>query len=136
MNAFVIYRPIGWLLLALVVLGGCSAGSGPKLAPVSGLVRYKGQAIKDIAVVFHTAEGLMASGVTGADGKFQLSTLNPGDGATIGEQHVTFVYKDPEERVTPPPSPIPLRYRLAETSNTTVAVERKTNEFTFDLTEK
>jgi hypothetical protein len=106
------------------------------LAPVSGTVRYKGQPIKDIAVVFHTGQGMLASGITDAEGKFQLSTIKPGDGATIGEQKVTFVYKDPTENVNPPPSPIPLRYRLAETSETSVVVERKNNDFTFDLTEK
>jgi hypothetical protein len=78
----------------------------------------------------------MASGITDAEGKFQLSTISPGDGAPLGEQKVTFVYKDPTENVNPPPSPIPLRYRTAETSGTTVTVERKSNDFTFDLTEK
>jgi hypothetical protein len=128
-------RVVRWLLVALLAACGCSSSSGPKLAPVSGVVRYKGQPIKDIAVVFHAPEGLLASGITDAEGKFQLSTISPGDGAPVGEQQVTFVYKDPTENVDPPPSPIPLRYRTAETSRTTVTVERKSNEFTFDLTE-
>lgn len=124
-----------WLVMALIV-AGCSASSGPKLAPVRGVVRYKDQPIKDIAVVFHTQSGMLASGTTDAAGKFQLSTIYAGDGATIGEQQVTFVYKDPTENVNPPPSPIPLRYRLVETSGTTVVVEKKNNDFTFDLTDK
>jgi hypothetical protein len=136
MKDFTPQIPARWLLMTLAVVAGCSSNSGPKLAPVSGTVRYKGQPIKDIAVVFHTEQGMLASGITDAEGKFQLSTINPGDGATIGEQKVTFVYKDPTENVNPPPSPIPLHYRTAETSGTTVVVERKSNDFTFDLTEK
>lgn len=135
MNALIPPR-FGGLLVGLVLLAGCSSGNGPTLAPVSGAVRFKGQPMKDIAVVFYSGQGMMASGLTNAEGKFQLSTLSPGDGAPVGEQRVTFVYKDPAESVIPPPSTIPLRYRLAETSGTTVVVEKKHNDFTFDLTEK
>jgi hypothetical protein len=123
-------------LLTLLAVAGCSFNSGPALAPAGGVVRYKGQPIKDIAVVFHAEKGMMASGITDAEGRFRLSTMQPGDGATLGEQKVTFAYKDPTENVNPPPSPIPLRYRVVETSGTTAVVEKKDNEFTFELKDK
>jgi hypothetical protein len=124
----------GGLLLVLGALSGCSSG-GPKLAPAGGIVRYKGKPMKDIAVVLHAEQGLMASGITDAEGRFQLSTLAPGDGAPLGEHKVTLVYKDPTENVNPPPSTIPLRYRQAETSGLTAVVENKKNDFTFELTD-
>jgi hypothetical protein len=91
--------------------------------------------MKDIAVVFHGSDGLLASGITDADGSFRLSTVNPGDGAPIGEHKVTLVYKDPTENVNPPPSPIPLRFRLSETSGIHVVVTEAANQFTFELTD-
>lgn len=74
------------------VIAGCSAGvDRPETAPVSGTVVYKGQPVEGATVSF-MADGAprAASGVTDADGKFQLSTFELNDGALIGEHVVTI----------------------------------------------
>jgi len=87
-----------WSLLVsagVLVLGATGCG-GPKPNPVKGSVTLDGQLVDNAHVVFTPVEGnKVASGVTGADGTFELTTDKQGDGAVPGEYKVTVTYTDP-----------------------------------------
>jgi hypothetical protein len=97
--------------VALAVLAGCQAGSKLGTVPVSGTVTLDGQAVADVAVAFKpkASGGRGAVGVTAADGKFTLTTLQSGDGALPGSYAVTLTKSAAvEARPVPPidkPSP-------------------------------
>ena len=76
---------------ALAFVIGCGGGaSGPKVYPVTGTVTYNGQAVEGAVVAFHgEAATKMATGTTDAQGRFELTTYKPGDGAVAGKHRVT-----------------------------------------------
>jgi hypothetical protein len=84
-------RPLVHYLLAVllvVVLGGCGK-NGPNTAPVTGTVKLDGKPVAGAAVLFSPkAGGRPASGVTDETGSFALTTLEPRDGALLGEHTV------------------------------------------------
>ena len=88
--------------VALVVLAGCEARSELGTAPVSGTVTLDGQAVAGVAVTFKpkASGGRVAVGVTGANGKFTLTTLQSGDGALPGSYAVTLT-KSAADEATP-----------------------------------
>ena len=83
---------LGLLFFGLAAIG-CGGGSSdaPELAPVSGIVTMAGQPKGDLNVTFYPESGdRPATGVTGPDGTFTLSTLNTGDGAPVGTNKVAI----------------------------------------------
>jgi hypothetical protein len=77
--------------LSLTFALGCGVESDrPQTYPVSGTVMYNGEAVDGATVAFWT-EGAprSATGVTGAEGKFQLSMYEANDGAPAGNQVIT-----------------------------------------------
>jgi hypothetical protein len=73
---------------------GCSAkpyqDQRPKVVPVHGVVRFNGKPLDGARVTFsNTAAGISAYGVTDAEGKFTLTTFEPGDGAAPGHYQIT-----------------------------------------------
>lgn len=121
----------------------------PKPIPVHGLVRYNGKPLDGARVTFdNTAVGVSAYGVTDADGKFTLTTFEPGDGAVPGPQKIAVVkaqetghaaVKDapPVFRSGGAPHPrwlIPKRYSSVATSGLTAeVVEGSDKEIILDL---
>ncbi len=83
-----------WVLIAFcaALVIGCSGGGGPQTAPVSGTVTYDGQPVAGVKVVFIPKEGgsRNASGVTDAQGRFQLTMFEENDGAVPGEYSVSI----------------------------------------------
>lgn len=80
------------LFLAVVVTSiGCGGPDRPELAAVSGKVMFNGQPVEGAEVVFRM-EGTSrhATGTTGADGSYKLTTFEPADGAVPGEHSVTI----------------------------------------------
>jgi hypothetical protein len=74
-----------WLV---AVLGGC--GGGPELHPVSGTVSYRGEMVQGATVTFRCEEAnTIATGTTDAQGRFELSTYQAGQGAVAGKHTVT-----------------------------------------------
>jgi hypothetical protein len=77
--------PIAWLLL----FAGCSDSSvagRPKPVQVTGTVFYNSQPCADAKVVFMPqGHQYAAVGQTNSDGKFELQTFEPKDGAVPGE---------------------------------------------------
>lgn len=77
----------------LVAASGCGS-SGPKLEKVTGKVTLDGQPLAGANVNFEPEDystGLQAaSGRTGTDGTYSLSTFTSGDGAMVGKYKVTI----------------------------------------------
>ena len=88
----------GWLsalccMVAVVTLGGCSRPTvegRPALAAASGTVLYQQKPVEGATVLFIPVDhGYAATGRTDANGKFQLRTFDPDDGAAPGKFTVT-----------------------------------------------
>src|SRR5262245_17715200 len=127
---------IALIVLAAAAAGGCSAKPyqehRPKVVPVSGMVRYNGKPLDGARVTFsNTAAGISANGLTDAQGKFTLTTFEPGDGAAPGHYQITVTKAvetgHPTAKTAPPifrsggaPRPrwlIPPKYGNLATSN-------------------
>lgn len=73
----------------VLMLAGC--GRGVTLVPVAGVVQVDGQPLPGGAITVAPADGRPASAVIGPDGRFTLSTFEPGDGVMPGRHQVTVV---------------------------------------------
>ncbi len=85
---------------------GCGAGDDrPGTAPVSGTVIYRDQPVAGAMVSF-IADGAprAATGETDEQGRFTLTTFDPGDGAVLGP-HVVTVYKSKASMTIAGPDP-------------------------------
>lgn len=83
------------LLLAAISFLGCSSG-GPAMAPVSGVVTYKGAPVEGAVVSFTSADAPRgSSGTTDAQGIYKLSTFGEFDGAPLGSFRVSVIKLDP-----------------------------------------
>lgn len=135
-----------------LALSGCGgAKDAPELAPASGSITYQGKPLVKAQVVFASETGARVShGITDENGRYQLGTFLPGDGAVVGKQRVTVVAQGPP-RPPPPGTPgagmpggpslpgLPLiseKYFQPQTSGLTAEVRpREDNVFDIELTE-
>ena len=95
------------LVLAMCVgslVCGCSGEGDFKVAKVSGQVACQGQPVANVLVQLIPtatgeggATGKSAIGTTDANGNFELSTYQPGDGAVVGTHSVKAGSQDPEK---------------------------------------
>jgi len=131
-----------WLAVGGVLAGFLAAGCGQSpTVKVTGTVTIKGQPAENVQVTFLPAEGRAATGVTDAQGRFELSTFKPGDGAMPGQQTVTLGEYYPPGKPPPMPrgnEPLPSRFppTYSDTVNSPlkVNVERGgKNDFPFDV---
>lgn len=141
---------------------GCGQ-SGPAVENVQGVVTLDGTPLEGATVFFSPkgTGGLVAAGLTQADGSFTLNTqgAKPGAGTAVGDYSVTVSkvempdfpnidvddprYGTPEhdrlnqEASTAKPKVIvPEKYNSAQTSPFTAKVESGSNTFTFDVSSK
>lgn len=143
-------------LAAIIVLSGCGEGGDkwtearPETFPTAGTVTFKDQPVEGATVVF-TPVGHEngAVGLTDAEGRFELRTFEPNDGAVAGDYKVAIRKVEvissgaDEPPATPDPTPEPLkersllpeRYGNAASSGLTKTVEEGENQFAFELTE-
>ena len=139
------------LVLALVgaVCAGCGGGNshGLTLAPVSGVVTYRGQPLVDAQVVFlpETPGQLPAMGITDVQGKYELLTIVPGDGASLGKHRVTVTAR---QNIAAPAGPvvpgagasgaalIPEKYFSFDTSGLTAEVKAEGTIADFALSDQ
>lgn len=124
------------LFLALVAAAGLGTGcgrKGPVLIPVTGLVTLDGKPLPATVVEFEQEHGLsMATGITGEDGRFTLTTYKIGAGATPGMHRVQLscrVSDSPGKTVWHTPK----HYAAFDTSGLTAEVSPTQNTFTFEL---
>src|SRR5262245_36538754 len=92
-------RSVDFSSVVLVVLGcaaaaGCGGGSvsARRTVPTSGTVCDKGKPAAGVKVALQPKSNMQftPNGTTGGDGRFNLSTGKPADGAPPGEYSVTF----------------------------------------------
>lgn len=142
----------GWMV-ALCAAIGCSSSDAPKTVPISGVVQVGGKPMPDVNVAFYPEKGRPATGRTGPDGRFKLTTSKPGDGAILGSHKIAVVADagssnagiDP---VNGPPQPgqpgyeaymkgqakvLDPRYSSPETSGLTMVVEEAADDVVLDL---
>jgi hypothetical protein len=94
---------IAFVLFSLCLLNGCNKRKPVTVHPVSGQVLYAGAPAMGVRVfLLPTSAPMMPDipanphGVTGADGRFTLTTFTEGDGAAEGGYQVILFW--PEER--------------------------------------
>lgn len=138
-----------WVLMfisgmALVGCGGSDA-SAPKLAPISGVVNYKGAAVTDATIVFYPEKGPAATGKTDGKGAFQVRT-NGQLGTSLGKNKVTVVAVEQTGEIPPADgnemkllekqNAIPKKYNQADTTDLFVDVPAEGNKsLVLDLTD-
>lgn len=115
---------IAQILAACMLLASTVPGCGRnahELASVSGRVTLHGKPLADINVTFQPVAkagsggdaGLGSSGVTGADGRFQIKTFDGKPGAVVGKHRVLLSVRNPQAStsdawsVAVAPSPLP-----------------------------
>lgn len=143
---------------AAIAAASLLAGCGHKaklngLVKVAGTVTYEGQPIEGANVIFGPeGEGRSASGMTDANGRFQLTTLEPNDGAMLGKYKVAVSKIEVENPMSAdearewfvahggPPEPGNIKNRLPEkykdTEGSGLGAEvlaGGNNDFTFEL---
>lgn len=131
-------------VLVLCSVVGCSGGGGPErtVAPVKGVITFRGEPVKGGSITLRPIEvsgagsgilGKPASGVVQDDGSFVLSTYGKGDGAVVGKHQVMFtpIMIGPE---TPEDKPKPSPYLGLQPDPREVDVQPGTNELMIELT--
>jgi hypothetical protein len=125
-------------VFCFLLLTGCGP---PGMQRVSGTVTFAGgmPPQSEIAVVrfepvagsTHPDQFKVASGTINPDGSYKLTTLDPDDGAYIGEYKVTFTihktYRGQESQIEP-------QFTKAATTPFTVKVDGGKSKFDFELT--
>jgi hypothetical protein len=125
------------LVASLFLLSGCNRGN---LAPVEGVVTYKGAPLDKAGVLFKPEKGPIAVGTTDEQGHFTLMTADK-VGALIGEHRVGISKTQqlspqfPGERFPRYETKylIPQKYGSPETSELSASVKRGKNEVEFKL---
>lgn len=132
----------------------------PQTVPAGGTVTQGGQPVEGATVTFvpnvpfvpgQTSSAKSSVGETDAEGKFQLTTFEAGDGAVPGEYKVTVVKREPlppsaridqddpnyDPNAPEPPEPkhlLPEQYsKPATTPLTETVAESGENQFTIEL---
>jgi hypothetical protein len=95
------------VLVGFLAWGVIGCGGEGKPIKVKGTVTLDGQPLPNGMVTFIPVEkdGRHATGMTGADGSFQLTTLSADDGAFPGQYKVAVQYHEPAPEVHSTPSP-------------------------------
>ena len=113
------------------------------IVPVSGRVTFEGRPVPQAVVRFLHDSRLMAAGGTDADGRYRLTTRQPGDGAYLGRYKVMIAPwvaapGDSSEAPAEPVRPdIPEVLHNAATSQLAVEVTAEgPNQFDFELAKK
>ncbi|TWU28678.1 hypothetical protein [Bythopirellula polymerisocia] len=92
------YRPPTLIFLGIGILVGCGDG-GVEKGQVTGQITLDGKPVAGLFVTFHpqarsgelNALTRQAMGETDSEGKYNLSTKSPGDGAAVGKHRVVLV---------------------------------------------
>jgi len=117
------------LLLAVAMPAwiGCGGSDRPDLGTVEGVVTLDGQPLANAAVQFDPGTVRSSTGVTDANGRYELVYIRDTKGAAVGEHTVRITTQTETQPETLPP-----RYHAESTL--TATVEPGHNEIDFALT--
>lgn len=118
------------LAMICFAMAGCSRG--PDVGLVQGIVTYRGQPLAGINVTFDpVAGGRSSTGVTGADGGYELKYTRDRKGALVGvhEVRLNWPAQTNEDLAKRDEYPIPTTYNTA----TSLSFEVKPGSNTFDV---
>jgi hypothetical protein len=123
---------LGLLAVMTVTAAGCGDGRA-KRVPVSGIVKIDGVPVTTGFITFVPTEGRSASGDIDPDGRFTLSSYEPGDGVLIGTHNVEVVAR---EAVTETSARwhAPKKYTSHKSSGIAVEIDQPTNDLEINLT--
>jgi hypothetical protein len=120
---------------ALNLLAGCSepeAAPNPDVAPVHGTITLNGKPFPRAFIMFESFESRPSTGMTDANGRYEMHFDHKTKGARIGG-HTVRIRKHYNPMIEPSPKPLPQQYDSEST-----IVRRVTpgdNVFNFDLIE-
>ncbi len=77
-------------LIGCGLLIGCGGSDHEETATVTGKVTYEGAPVTKGRIAFYPSKGRPAMGAIQSDGTYSLTTFEPGDGALLGNHHVTI----------------------------------------------
>jgi len=128
--------------MVLLMTAGCGDDRAETVA-VTGTVTYRQQPVEGARVMFMAAKGPSASGTTDAEGRFELMTFEPGDGAVVGSHKVLISKKEEIPDSSGADSPykmtrdlLPPRYGNPAQSGLTADVQSDgKNDFPFELSD-
>ncbi len=137
-----------WLTLA-AVMSGCGRSDRPPMSRVSGIISFQGRPLPQAKVSFIPEDKHLrpAMGTTDAQGRFTLTTYEPGDGAVTGPHRISVLARGPftgtipshlgaafaEEQEEKGPPLIPVSYFNPETSGLSEQVVGPEQSFQIDL---
>ena len=135
------------LVLIAMATGGCGGGGAkdaPKIAPVVGVLKYKGAPVAEVSVAFYPAKGPAGSATTDSKGEFQIRT-NGQLGAVVGKHKVTASQAQPAGEIPPAggtevellkKTTIPTKYADQNASDLSIDVPAEGNKtLVLDLTD-
>lgn len=127
--------------IVISAIAGCGSGNLPTAA-VTGQVLQDGAPLTGAQVIFRPEKGPAATGDLDSEGRFELFTYAPGDGAVVGEHSAIVVPKTQGMALAPGNAPtmpvstareIPLIYQRHETSPLRFKVTAEDNNFILEL---
>lgn len=139
MNTFSIF---GLCCTFAAIFSGCGSKPEFETAPATGQVTLDGKPVVAGSVVFTPPQGWPARGELDAEGRFSLSTYEPGDGAIVGPHEIVVISQtgpDPSEHFERAPSAptkwlIPERYGSRKSSGLAFQVEPgEANDISLEL---
>lgn len=124
------------LIPLLVALTLCGCGGADPTGTVSGTVTFNGAPLAEGAIVFHPGKGRPARGEIRQGQIVNVTTLEPGDGAPLGDVKIAIQASKPD-----PSDPtgmirislIPDHYADSKTSGLTATITAGDNVLKFDL---
>ena len=133
------------LALGVAVLAATGCDRGPQVAPVTGVVKYRGKPLEFGTVTFQAQQGQPARGNIQPDGSFTLSTFREGDGAMVGLHQVRVTCYESQRPSAGTAAAgeqslgkllIPQKYTFFDRSGLTADVKAgQDNTFVFELTD-
>ncbi|WP_425394985.1 hypothetical protein [Aeoliella sp.] len=124
----------GWALSLAILPAvlGCSDGK-PERVPVSGTVLIDGEPLTYGFIKVIPTDGRSAYGRLDAEGRFELTTYEVGDGALLGTHPVEILAEEPLSD-TKSKWHAPKKYASHQTSELTVDIDGPVDDLTLELT--
>ena len=122
---------------AAVALQAKSLDTAPTLFPAKGTAMLNEKPIAGASIVLYRADagsttrGFHSRAIVDEDGRFELGTLRPQDGAPVGNYVVTIVWNKQtitNGRVETSPNRAPAKYASRETTDLKVTITKGTNQ--------